>query len=122
MESEFIAGVIPHALACVASWDSSVVRYPAHNSDGTHSGGVPMGSRVQLDPSYDISGLPVAQQIIAKALQVYGMYVCDSTSPPMAFHAQVATTSNSAYSALMNNGLNEIPWSQMRVLSSWDGS
>jgi hypothetical protein len=103
--------------------------YPAIISDGKTSGGIPEGARIQLDPAYDISGLTASEQIIAKALQVYGFYVTDSTDPgenAVVFEAQVATTTNSAYSGFDEHNGNTLGglgiWSHMRVLASWDGS
>jgi hypothetical protein len=122
MESEVLAGVIPHALCSTVPFDSSVVRYPAWNSDGGYSGGVPMGTRWQLDPAYDISGLSAEVQIFAKALQVYGCYVTDSTSPPLAFQGERATSNNPNYPSGSNIDLSSLPWSEMRFLAAWDGS
>jgi len=134
LEAEFLAGEIPHALCATCSWTASGGEgvgwmYPAIISDGKTSGGIPEGARIQLDPAYDISGLTASEQIIAKALQVYGFYVTDSTDPgenAVVFEAQVATTTNSAYSGFDEHNGNTLGglgiWSHMRVLASWDGS
>ncbi len=38
---------------------------------------LPMGSRLQLSPDYDLSTLTPAARIVARALQTYGMYLGD---------------------------------------------
>jgi len=79
---ELAAGAIEHALA----FSFNLTRAggpvaPATADDGTTRGdeSIPEGARVQLDPALDVStlGLSPAQETIARAMQVYGMYLID---------------------------------------------
>jgi hypothetical protein len=79
-------GRIDHALAmalggAVKAGTSHV--FPATKSDGTGgAGGVPEGSRYQLDPSINVNTMcgssPVAL-MMARAMQKYGVYVVDNS-------------------------------------------
>jgi len=77
--------LIEHALlfSTPTSCKDSVV-YPAIHSDGKvtdKSKCIEIGSRLQLDPSLNLDSIPGITQmekIIAKALQVYGAYICDT--------------------------------------------
>jgi len=82
---EIKAGRIEHAL--VFAYEKCRSEYfipPASTSqakmkDINHYVGIPMGGRIQLDPSFDIenSGLSEIGKIIARALQEYGAYCGD---------------------------------------------
>ncbi len=87
--AELASGSIDHALA--VSWPKDRISTshvaPAVTSDGNCTSGncVPMGSRIQLDPSLTDSqlvgmGLSTAYLPVAHALQRYGAYVADSGS------------------------------------------
>ena len=87
LKSELDAGVVDHALA--VGWPKdrigSAAVAPATTSDGSAgSGGIPMGSRLQLDPTLTDAqilalGISAYYLPVAKAMQKYGAYVCDST-------------------------------------------
>jgi hypothetical protein len=75
--------------------------FPAGSSDGpfTDSASLPMGSRIQLDPAFDVNGssMPEWQKQLCRTLQKYGVVVVDTGS------------------ALMNEGLYSVrpyvwPW------------
>jgi hypothetical protein len=104
--SEVQAGVIPHALAiALPNTDSSTYVSPATHSDGRTAGGIPMGARLQLNPSFDISTLPADQRVIAKALQTYGAYVVE-TSGAVALYAQnTISTGSYRYPTSWSSGL-----------------
>ncbi len=82
---EMRAGAVEHALALAYPHCRS--RYfvpPASTAQGTTAEarpdrGIPMGGRLQLDPSIDVNRLRLSPsgRAIARALQVYGAYVCD---------------------------------------------
>jgi hypothetical protein len=99
---EVQAGVITHALACAAP--KHVIGppvSPARTSDGSGgSGAMPMGSRLQLDPSLNVAslGLEPGEEMIARALQTYGAYVVDSSSA-MACYAQGGGSYPSSWSS-----------------------
>jgi hypothetical protein len=87
---ELQAGVIDHALAfsTIYTRPNGVVQ-PATAGGGTYTGllppgarTLPEGARVQLDPALDLDTLHLDtwQKAIARALQVYGMYLVDSGS------------------------------------------
>ncbi|MHA2425346.1 MAG: hypothetical protein ACXAEF_11190, partial [Candidatus Thorarchaeota archaeon] len=82
---EVARGQINHALAYSTDWfyvkAGGAVR-PATTSDGrsTEPLAIPEGTRLQLDPEIDVDslGLPYAGSVIAKAMQEYGMFLCDN--------------------------------------------
>ncbi|MGZ9826807.1 PA14 domain-containing protein [Tsukamurella ocularis] len=73
------SGVIDHALRYAMPGNSPNYVYPGTRSDGTTLGGVPEGTRLQLDPNLDLSrfGLSPFQMMLARALQVYGGFNAD---------------------------------------------
>lgn len=80
--NELRAGEIRHAL--VFSYPEPRAGgpvFPASESDGTStkSYAMPEGTRLRLDPALDLStlGLTPSERTIARALQVYGMYLAD---------------------------------------------
>ena len=80
---ELAAGKIEHALVFAYSLvRSGVYTAPAKSTDGASSGtdAIPMGARLQLDPTLSLDGLGLAdyEKVIAKALQDYGMILGDS--------------------------------------------
>ncbi len=79
---ELKAGRIEHAL--VFSYDftkKDTIVWPATETDGdtVSDKAIPEGARVQLDPGLDLDllGLEPWEKTIAKALQEYGMFLCD---------------------------------------------
>jgi hypothetical protein len=98
---------------------------PASSTDGRHddAGALPMGAHLQLDPSINVSSLPIPawQKVIAVALQQYGAYVVD-TGGSLAVSAESAA--GRGYDAWARAGvrddspsLADLPWGSMRVLS-----
>lgn len=136
--SEIAAGEIPHALffasdACATG--ASNYRYPAQKTDGDNSAGVAhpiqQGTRVQLDPSIDLTAIPgitAAEIAVGRALQKYGAYCGDKGGSRMSFSAEYVETlapGQPYYDAGIHwdyFDMNHIPWSSLRVLNSWDGS
>lgn len=72
------------------------------------------GSKIQLDPSVDISGLPEPQKTIAKALQQYGAYLRDNGGT-FAIYGETSSRWPSGYGTGMS--LKAIPWDKIRVIS-----
>jgi hypothetical protein len=95
--SDVRAGVIRHALAFGAPITGPAFVAPASSSDGHTSGGIPEGTRFQLDPSYDLGPLHLSkfQLMLARSLQRYGMYLRD-TAGAVTLYAQ-STTDGSNY-------------------------
>jgi hypothetical protein len=74
------SGSINHAMRMATPVNGPSYRLPATRSDGSHTGGIPMGALIRLDPSLDLSqyNLTPFQAMLAKALQIYGAYNDDS--------------------------------------------
>ncbi|HEX3978226.1 MAG TPA: hypothetical protein VHW96_18295 [Solirubrobacteraceae bacterium] len=79
---EAASGAIRHALRFTASCTSAHYVYPArHEAGSCGSGAPPMGLRVRLKASVNISHLPRQARIVAQALKTYGMILADNGSP-----------------------------------------
>lgn len=96
IQNTAVGGYFPHALAVMCYPTSNGATLgglpnpkflaaplgPARAGDGTVSGGIPQGARIQLDPAWDVgvhmSGLPEWKKMIARTLQVYGAFVVDT--------------------------------------------
>jgi hypothetical protein len=76
-------GQIDHALRFTAPRTRRAYVYPARHyaSSSTDPALPPMGLRVRLKASYDISGFPRQSRIILQALKRYGMILADNGSP-----------------------------------------
>jgi hypothetical protein len=134
--SEIKRGVIDHALVlqsdnvCV-----DVVRPPALKTDGTstRSDCIPVGSRLQLDPSVNLSaikGLTPAERTVARALQTYGGYLIDrgGASLSVSFERAADAGPKSTGSVYKKAGLSwdyygmsRVPWERLWVLKTWQG-
>jgi hypothetical protein len=79
---EVAAGAINHALRFTVSRTRQAYVAPARHyaSSSTDPNRPPMGMRVRLKASFDISGFPVQAQVILRALKKYGMIVADNGS------------------------------------------
>jgi hypothetical protein len=79
---EAASGAIRHALRFTAPCTSAHYVYPArHDAGSCGSGAPPMGLRVRLEASVNISHLPRQARIVAQALKTYGMILADNGSP-----------------------------------------
>jgi hypothetical protein len=80
---EVAAGVIDHALRFTAPCTAARYVYPARHYAATCNGAnlPPMGLRVRLKASVNISGLPYQARVVAQALQRYGLILADNGSP-----------------------------------------
>jgi hypothetical protein len=79
---EVARGSIDHALRFTAPCTSRSYVYPARHFASTCSGFYPpMGLRVRLKASVDISHLPYQARVVAEALKLYGMILADNGSP-----------------------------------------
>jgi hypothetical protein len=81
--SEVAAGVIAHAIRFTAPQTCEGYVYPARHQAGAGPCDVlpPMGLRVRLKGSVDISGFGPQSQVILTALKQYGMLLADNGSP-----------------------------------------
>ncbi|HEV2005793.1 MAG TPA: hypothetical protein VGQ85_04190, partial [Candidatus Limnocylindrales bacterium] len=80
---EVAAGAIRHALRFTAPHTRTAYVYPARHQAGQSSSAAlpPMGLRVRLKASVDISGFGPQARIILTALKRYGMLLADNGSP-----------------------------------------
>jgi hypothetical protein len=80
---EAAAGHIDHALRFTAPCTAPRYVYPARHVASTCHGAnlPPMGLRVRLKASVNISGLPYQARVVAQALKRYGMILADNGSP-----------------------------------------
>jgi hypothetical protein len=81
--AEVAAGVIDHALRFSAPCTGPRYVYPARHIAPTCSGPdrPPMGLRVRLRASVNISSLPYQARVVAAALKRYGLILADNGSP-----------------------------------------
>ena len=73
------AGEIEHALRVTVRATNGYV-YPASHRAGSTSGALPMGARLRMKASRDISGFPAPVQKIFRAMKKYGLIVADNGS------------------------------------------
>jgi len=80
---EVAAGAIDHALRFTAPDSCAGYIYPARHEAGGGSCSVepPMGLRVRLKASFDISHFSAQTRVILQALKTYGMILADNGSP-----------------------------------------
>jgi hypothetical protein len=79
---EVARGSIDHALRFTAPCTSPHYVYPARHEASTCNGFYPpMGLRVRLKASVDITHLPYQARVVATALKRYGMILADNGSP-----------------------------------------
>jgi len=80
---EVARGVIDHALRFTAPHTRRAYVYPARHfaSSSDDPALPPMGLRVRLKASFDISGFPPQARVVLQALKRYGMILADNGSP-----------------------------------------
>ena len=80
---EVSQGEITHALRFTVPESQHAYIFPASHAadDSTDLNLPPMGLRVRLKASYDISSFPATDQVILRALKKYGMIVADDGGP-----------------------------------------
>jgi len=124
---EIAEGNIRHALAiAIPHTRGDYIACPATHASGDNVGdesALPMGARVQLDPSFDVGAQPWPRwkKTIAIALQRYGAYIVD-TSSSLEVRAEASRLTR-GYDAWRLVGLTSnspslaaIPWDRLRVL------
>jgi hypothetical protein len=100
--NEVAAGQIDHALRFTASRTRNTFIYPARHeaSSSADPSLPPMGLRVRLKASVDISKLPPQARIVAQAMKTYGLILADNGSPWYVSGAPNAHWSNDQLHAL----------------------
>jgi hypothetical protein len=76
-------GAIRHALRFTAERTRRAYVYPARHyaSDSSDPSLPPMGLRVRLKASVDVSHLPAQARLVAQAMKTYGLILADNGSP-----------------------------------------
>ena len=77
---EVKAGVITHALRFTMSKTAARHIAPATHDAGSGTTAPPMGLRVRLKASYDVSALAPEAQVFVRAMKKYGMILADNGS------------------------------------------
>jgi hypothetical protein len=79
---EVAAGVIPHAIRFTLPQSSAAIVPPASHfaSNSTNASAPPMGMRLRLRASYDITSFPASVQVILTAMKKYGLIMADNGS------------------------------------------
>ncbi|MFL5845911.1 MAG: hypothetical protein ACJ762_14585 [Solirubrobacteraceae bacterium] len=120
---EIRAGRIEHALAMGVPSTGPGFVAPAVRSDGKHPGGIPLGTRLRLDPAIDVASLHLSRvaTIIAIAAQRYGIYVRD-TSGAVPFYAEDPGSGPNPWPELFGHQnarkvLDGFPWSRLQVIN-----
>jgi hypothetical protein len=79
---EVSAGVIDHAIRVTVPATNDTYIWPARHQAGRANAALPpLGLRLRLKASVDISQFPASDQVILQALKTYGMIVADNGSP-----------------------------------------
>ncbi len=112
---EIQRGYINHAIRFTAPQTQAGFIHPAthYASDSTDPDLPPMGLRLRLRASFDISRFPRVARIILRAMKVYGLILADNGSP---WYFQGATDPRWDDDAL--NSLKTVPGSAFQVVQS----
>jgi hypothetical protein len=128
--SELAAGHIDHAIAlAIPNTQTQYFTWPAQRTDGNiySTTAIPEGQRFRLDPSLDLSTIPMSPlvRMIAVAAQKYGMIVRDK-SGSVTLYAEDTTAEglpNPYYGSTgwfrgqsVNNLLAAFPWADLEAL------
>jgi hypothetical protein len=107
-------GAVLHALRFTVSHSRHAYIAPARHyaSSDTSSNRPPMGMRVRLKASFDISGFPATAQVILQTMKTYGMIVADNGSDWYISGAPDARWSDSEL-----NTLKTVPGSAFEVVT-----
>ena len=114
---EVSQGRIDHALRFTVSQSRRAYVWPARHfaSSLTDPSLPPMGLRVRLKASYDISGFPPQSRVVLQALKEYGMLVADNGSD-----WYISGAPNPGWSNDDLHSLHQVPGSAFEVVdTSW---
>ncbi|MCW2992387.1 MAG: hypothetical protein JWM73_2981, partial [Solirubrobacterales bacterium] len=121
---EFAAGAVDHALRMgIPQVTSYIIRAPANRTDGRAPGGIPMGTRFQLDPALNLCELDLPSQVktIASAAQRYGLIVGDSSGAVALYAEDPAALPSNPWPDLLEHQspgalMRLFPWNRLRVV------
>ncbi len=121
---EVMEGEIRHKLSCATRFAASqTFVYPASWTDGYVDGGIPEGAVIQLNPELDLSQFEMTkeEEIIAKALQEYGMVVVDVAHGQPIYAEGLWGQEDKSWEGKLteweDRGINSIPFKNYRVLN-----
>jgi hypothetical protein len=111
------SGVIRHALRITVPVTQKAYIHPATHwaSDNTDTNQPPMGLRVRLKASYDISGLRGHARAVAQALKTYGALVADNAGSPRVY---VGGAVDPGWDDEALNGIKTIPASALEAVQT----
>jgi hypothetical protein len=111
------SGVIRHALRITVPTTQRAYIHPATHwaSSNTDADEPPMGLRMRLKASYDISGLHGEARVIAQALKTYGALVADNAGSPRVY---VGGAVDTGWNDNDLNGLKTIPASALEAVQT----
>jgi hypothetical protein len=115
--AEVQGGVIRHALRITVPTTQRAYIHPATHwaSSNTNPNQPPMGLRLRLKASYDISGLGGQARVVAQALKTYGALVADNAGSPRVY---VGGEVNAGWNDSELNGLKTIPASALEAVQT----
>ncbi len=118
---EVRAGHIRHALVMGYDWPRNCLVYPASTNCGlsTDPNAIPIGARLQLDPSLNLDslGLSPGARVVARAMQEYGLYIGDNTYGLSLYAESFYGKPVDGWAGLLReNDLVGIPIDRLRVL------
>ena len=119
---EVAAGTIDHAIRFVLP--NSLIRAGIYVRPGTHStsatsGGSaapPYATRVRLKASKDVSGLGAGAQVVARALQRYGMFLADGGNVTFTAATDDLTAHRWSVVGVDSGSLKGLSWSDFEVV------
>ncbi len=109
------SGVIRHALRITVPTTQKAYIHPATHwaSSNTDPDQPPMGLRVRLKASYDISGLRGQARAVAQALKTYGALVADNSGSPRVY---ISGAVDPGWNDEDLNGIKQIPASALEAV------
>lgn len=123
MYHEVEARAINHKIAAACRFVAyrEHVYPPAIWNDGGTKGGIPEGSIIQLDPSLDLDqfDLTEGEKTVAKALQQYGMVICDFAGGNVLSAENLNYHKNKSWHGILGgweSGIVNIPMKHYRVI------
>jgi hypothetical protein len=111
------AGAIRHALRITVPTTQKAYIHPATHwaSSSTDPNQPPMGLRVRLKASYDISGLRGQARVVAQALKTYGALVADNSGSPRVY---ISGAVDRGWNDEDLNGIKQIPASALEAVAT----
>ncbi len=115
-----------HGFMFATGWNvnnPTQISKPFYHTDGsgTHADDLFQGMRVQLNPAYDISGLPLYKNTIAQAMKTYGMYDGNSSDKWLVYGINKTGYTNNPWVGVLPDpdvdGFTVVPIAQFRVLA-----